>query len=225
MSTNHAHFTGDLRSSRGTFEPMIAVAALALAAWPILLSQFRHGDVYAWLGPFAIAVIALILLTSRGRDFVVRDHLVRDALIGLGVGVVMTIGTYVAYAVAVHVVPTLPAHVAGLYAASRTERPWLAIVWTVVILAAEETLWRGPVFALTEKKWGTRLAVIVSLATYAAAQAGSGSVVVVLAAVICGGIWSAERALTKSFVAPLCSHLVWTPIVIHLFPVTSLHLG
>ena len=92
-----------------------------------------------------------------------------------------------------------------------------------MVCIAEEMLWRGWLLALLERRVARGVALALSLVSYAAAQSASGSVVVVLAAVICGAIWLAERALTGSMVAPLVSHLVWTPVVIHFYPVTAIH--
>jgi hypothetical protein len=34
-------------------------------------------------------------------------------------------------------------------------------------------------------------------------------------------VWTAERYYTKSMIAPLLSHAIWTPTVILLLPVTN----
>ena len=39
-------------------------------------------------------------------------------------------------------------------------------------------------------------------------------------ALVCGAIWSILRVYTGSLVAPLVAHLIWTPAVIFLYPVT-----
>lgn len=210
---------------RGIENASLAAGAVLLAAWPLVLSQFGHGDVYGVMGPFAITVVAILAFaTTKLRDEVVdRRRVLRDAAIGLACGVVMTVLTYVLYAGAVLVVPGLASHVAGLYSASQTQAKAPALAWTVVIIVAEELLWRGPLLPVMERRIGRPIALALSLVTYCAAQSGSGSPIVVLAAFLCGAIWLAERELTGSMVTPLVSHLVWTPIVIHLYPVTMLH--
>jgi membrane protease YdiL (CAAX protease family) len=61
----------------------------------------------------------------------------------------------------------------------------------------------------------------LSVASYAAAQLGSGSWIVMLLAIVCGTIWTLQRHFTRSLLAPLLAHLIWTPVVILLHPVTS----
>jgi hypothetical protein len=39
---------------------------------------------------------------------------------------------------------------------------------------------------------------------------------------VCGSLWTAQRHLTRSLLSPLIAHLIWTPIVILLYPVTSI---
>jgi membrane protease YdiL (CAAX protease family) len=137
----------------------------------------------------------------------------------------MTVLTYVAYAVAIRVWPGMAPHVVELYAASRGGDPGSALVWTLIILAAEESLWRGWLLRPLSRLVGRRGALALSLATYALAQVGSGSGILVLAALACGAIWLAERAWTGSVVAPLLSHAIWTPVIIHLVPLTVVHHG
>jgi membrane protease YdiL (CAAX protease family) len=62
----------------------------------------------------------------------------------------------------------------------------------------------------------------ISVATYAAAQFGTGSWIVMLLALVCGTLWTLQRQLTRSLLSPLLAHLIWTPTVILFYPVTSL---
>lgn len=203
----------------------LAAGAILVAVWPLALTAFRRADVYRVMGPFALAVIAVnvAFASAAGVKVVDRRRLGRDLAIGLACGAGMTALTYGAYAVGVRIIPGLAGRVTELYTASRSDEPGQAVAWTVVICIAEETLWRGWLLAPLSERIGRGAALAVSLATYAGAQSGSGSGIVVLAAGVCGAIWLAERALTGSLVAPLVSHLIWTPVVIHLVPLTLLN--
>jgi membrane protease YdiL (CAAX protease family) len=37
---------------------------------------------------------------------------------------------------------------------------------------------------------------------------------------VCGSIWTLQRVYTDSLLSPLIAHLIWSPIVILLYPVT-----
>jgi membrane protease YdiL (CAAX protease family) len=58
------------------------------------------------------------------------------------------------------------------------------------------------------------------LLIYALAQYGTGSVVVLLMAVVCGTVWSIQRVVTGSLASSLVAHLIWSPTVILFCPVT-----
>lgn len=190
-----------------------------VVAWSLAIGTFGAGDVYWKLGVVALAALALSLwvapvpLQAPGRG--------RHLLIGLGVGAVMTAGTYVAYDVCVGLYPPLASQVEGLYRASH-HTSWLeAYGWTAVILTAEEALWRGALLDVATKRFGLRGAVLLSLGTYVLAQAATRSGVVALAALVCGAIWTAERLWVRSRLAPLISHAMWTLTVIHAYPVSA----
>lgn len=201
----------------------LIAGALLVLAWPIVLSRFGHGDVYRLLGPFAVLVVALVLLFGW-RERVLprgRREWVRDVGVGLGCGVVMTVGTYSAYALFARIVPGLAVAVRGLYRDAGKESFAIAILSTIAAIVAEEVLWRGPLLRTLEKRTSRVVAIVISIGTYTLAQIGSGSFIVLLAALICGSIWLAERMWTRSIVAPLVSHAMWTLVVIHFLPVTS----
>jgi hypothetical protein len=66
---------------------------------------------------------------------------------------------------------------------------------------------------------GRNLYPVLRLCSYALAQLGTGSCIVMLLAGVCGSIWTLQRRLTLSLLPPLLAHLIWTPIVIWLHPV------
>jgi hypothetical protein len=207
-------------------KPLVA-GAMLVVAWPLVLSRFGSGDVYLPLGAFAVFVIGVVLALGRDGDAAALaprtpPRWTRGIVVGLACGAVMTVGTYAAYAVVVRLAPSVAGSVAGLYANAGTSSLALALIATSAAVVAEEVLWRGPLLRVLERRTGRAAAVGISLITYTLAQGGSRSVIVMVAAVVCGAIWSTERIYTRSVVAPLVSHLMWTLIVIHLLPVTRL---
>lgn len=202
--------------------PMLVAGALLVLAWPFVLSSFGHDDVYAFMGPYGALVIGLMLLLRR-FEAPLRGPRARSVasgvVIGLVVGAIMTAGTYLAFAVGTKLYPPLADRVVGLYVDAHTRSLGSAMAWTLVLIVAEELLWRGELLGVIERRYGRALAVGLSLVTYTVAQAGTGSFIVGLAALVCGAIWTAERVYTSSSVAPLVSHSIWTLTVIHLLPV------
>jgi membrane protease YdiL (CAAX protease family) len=141
----------------------------------------------------------------------------RSLVWGVGAGVVMTALTYPAFAFASMLWTGLPGALAPLYVKARVASPLWEIPACLVIVAGEEALWRH----LAPKAWlgrGLGAAWLFSLGTYAVAQAGTGSWLVVVAALLCGAVWSGLRFATGSLVAPLVCHTVWTLTVVVAYP-------
>ncbi|HEX7665024.1 MAG TPA: hypothetical protein VF407_10950, partial [Polyangiaceae bacterium] len=82
----------------------IGVAVALIVGWALLLRKIGAGDVYALLGPYALVVVAISLFSRRFLDRTSQDkeetYLGMNLAIGAGLGVVMTLGTYAAYAIA-----------------------------------------------------------------------------------------------------------------------------
>jgi membrane protease YdiL (CAAX protease family) len=189
--------------------------------WGILLHQFGTSPIYWIMGPYATLISATVL-TMRGHALrrAMRPTL-RNVGVGIGLGVLMTAATYPAYHLAQRLFPALAANVAQLYRQSHDESLPVALAWVVVIMSAEELLWRGAWVEALTARFGRTYAGVLSVLIYAATQLSSGSFIVCLLAVVCGAVWTAERYYTRSMIAPLLSHAIWTPTVILLLPVTQ----
>lgn len=201
----------------------LAATAVLIAVWAALMSRFGGTNVYAVMGPYAAVVIAVAPLLGRLSGVVQRRSLEitpRAIMLGVALGALMTLATYPAFRIATELVPGLAASVRALYAAARARELASALAWTVLIIVAEEVLWRGLVLDVLDERVPAHAASALSIASYALAQLGSGSLIVLLLALVCGTLWTIQRRATGSIVAPLIAHLIWSPTVILLYPVT-----
>jgi membrane protease YdiL (CAAX protease family) len=193
-----------------------------IAGWCLLLSRFGSGsNIYIVMGPFALTVILIVAALS---DSALRRWLRPTPLAvlsGIGIGAAMTLVTYPLYGLMRSIVPGLDTEVAVLYSTAHQTALRQALPWTLAIIVAEELLWRGALLDVLAGRVSPWVAGAISVATYAAAQFGSRSWIVSLLALVCGSLWTAQRQLTHSLLSPLIAHLIWTPIVILLYPVTS----
>jgi membrane protease YdiL (CAAX protease family) len=199
---------------------VLLILAGLISAWFLLIRRFGEGDVYAVLGPFACLVCA-VTIALRPRAVRCWFQLKPRAIaIGLLVGVGMTVLTYPIFHLAAQAWPGLDSTVKGLYAGARSTTLPKALAWVVAIIVAEELLFRG-VWPDALSEWISRRAAYgLSLLTYALAQCGTGSSIVMLTAAVCGSIWTIQRCYTGSVLSALIAHLIWTPTVILLYPVT-----
>lgn len=188
-------------------------------SWALVMARFGRGDIYWAVGLHALLVIAVVL-ALRGaslREIVAPRG--RDILLGVGVGVIMTLATYPAYEAAGSLVPGLSTHVARLYRAASPQTPAIALAWTMVILTGEELLWRSAWIDVWTPRWGATAAAVSSVVAFAITQLGSGSIIVALLACTCGAIWTGLRMYTGRVVPGLIAHAIWTPVVILIHPV------
>jgi membrane protease YdiL (CAAX protease family) len=203
----------------------IAATLALVVIWGALMSRFGSGDVYAVMGPYAASVIATAPLLAKLQGSAVAHGkwlavTPRAVFVGVATGVAMTLATYPMFRFAAELVPGLDVTVESLYAAARARDLSHALAWTALIIVAEEVLWRGLVLDVLDERVPRSLASALSIASYALAQLGSGSLIVLLLALVCGTIWTVQRRVTGSIVAPLITHLIWSPAVILLWPVT-----
>lgn len=200
--------------------PVLLLLAALIVGWFLLIRRFGEGNVYAAVGPFALGV-CLVMLVLRPRTLLAWLKPTRRAVwVGLAVGLGMTVLTYPAFQLASMVYPELDGHVQSLYIGARSTTLPKALLWVVAIIFAEELMFRGVWPDELSARLAERHAWAISLTTYALAQFGTGSVIVTLMAAVCGCIWSWQRRYTDSLLSPLISHLIWTPTVILLYPVT-----
>ncbi len=194
-----------------------------IIGWGLLMQRFGGaGNIYAVMGPFALTVLLVVSALSSSK-LARWFRPTRLAVVsGLLVGAGMTLATYPVYALMQSLVPELATHVAVLYASAHETTLAEALPWTIAIIVAEEVLWRGALLYVLAQRVRPATAMIVSVASYAAAQFGTGSWIVMALALVCGTLWTVQRHLTRSVLSPLIAHLIWTPTVILFYPVTSL---
>jgi membrane protease YdiL (CAAX protease family) len=76
---------------------------------------------------------------------------------------------------------------------------------------SEEVLWRGAVFARMTRRYGGGWPPVVATTLLYALFAGlSGTLVLPLAALVCGAVWARQRQVTGSIVPGLVSHALWS---------------
>jgi membrane protease YdiL (CAAX protease family) len=216
----HAHAAID---AAGPSRGLLLLVLGSIAGWGLLMQRFGNGgDIYAVMGPFALGVVVVIAALLRSELSLWLRPNRRAVLSGLGVGAGMTLATYPAYALMRWLVPDIETQVATLYTTAHQTTLAAALPWVIAIIVAEEVLWRGALLHVLARRTPPALAMAVSVATYAAAQLGTGSWIVGLLALVCGTLWTLQRHFMRSLLSPLLAHLIWTPTVILFFPVTSL---
>lgn len=198
----------------------VATAAFALA---LLLRDVLNVWLVTGLG--AVVALALSRWTAGVRLRKLLAPTLREVITGAGLGAGLVVLTHVVYRFAVDLIPFLDGMVEGLYGDLQVPPgPVAALPVTVVVILAEEVVWRG---VLVEELRGRdtfrgrpALLVLVATAIYAIPHLLAQDFVLMAAALILGALWTALRLVTGGLVAPLACHLVWSCTLFALWPLT-----
>jgi len=95
-------------------------------------------------------------------------------------------------------------------------------VTLVMIVIAEEVLWRGVVTRFAVERLGRAAGVLAGAALYAAAHAATLNPLLIAAAFCCGVFWGLLYAATDDLTAPVVSHLAWDVVILFVAPVAPM---
>lgn len=194
----------------------VAVATALMAA--VLHSLGSHS---LWLtSGTAGAVILALGLWAAGRRIVPRllpgltggpkRRFGASLGIGLGAGVVMVLATHLGFRWLVGAIPFLGPAVEGLYASLQAPPgPVAALPVVVLVVLAEEVMWRSVLLDALRPRIGAAAALAASVAVYALPQVIAGNWALLAAAVGGGALWGALYLLRHDLVAPIACHLLW----------------
>jgi membrane protease YdiL (CAAX protease family) len=192
-------------------------AGLAVMA-AIYLAAFRYQVVPLW--PSMTVVAALSWWVAWDPELPARLRPRRRLVVmGLASGLVLYLG-FALGALVARQTPLWPAveRVADLVRASAPV-PVAAALILLVTSPGEEVLWRGAVFDRLARRLGPGWRPVAgSTLLYALFVGLSGSIVLPLAACVCGAVWARQRQITGSLVPGLVSHATWALSVYLLVP-------
>lgn len=213
---------GAVVAERPPLRPGRAWAAVILSTVLFGTALWFRGGPWLWVASGVAGALSLAMAFAAhprclaGLATPSRGRVVRGVL----GAAVMTVGTYVAYYVAAWVAPDLVAQANLLYAAlDAPPGRWAALPVVALVVAAEEVVWRGLAVELVSRP-GRPVAVVgfVALGLYVLPQLVAGSLVLVLLAVVAGGVWTAQRLADGNLVTPFLTHLLWDVTVFVVLP-------
>ncbi|AKF09525.1 type II CAAX prenyl endopeptidase Rce1 family protein [Sandaracinus amylolyticus] len=198
--------------------PRVAWLAFAISLVALSASLAIRSEVSVWVSTAAAGAIgiAATLVTTRIEVRVSPRWIV----IGAASGLAMAIATHVLYPIGVAIVPGLEREVAALYDELRAPPgPRAAVPLLLLVVLAEELVFRGLLVALLER-WGVKRSAVLVAATalYTVPQIAGGSLVLIALAIACGALWTWQRQLSGGIVVPLITHALWDVIVLVLVP-------
>ncbi|OGQ89436.1 MAG: hypothetical protein A2289_07465 [Deltaproteobacteria bacterium RIFOXYA12_FULL_58_15] len=187
----------------------VSLATVATVGWAACLTGLSAGSVFRTLGIYgAVATVGLMVSDRRPTMELLAPNR-RVIMTGVLGGVLTAIATHLGYAFTLWIWPSFAAQTRCLFAVFEALPGSAASLhWLVLIIVAEEVLWRGAWVTILGARWSV-VAVVVPTILYAIAQLASGLWLVGALALGCGLVWTVERLWTRSLLAPLITHLIW----------------
>lgn len=198
---------------------LVAVITLVVGAVTLALAlRIRPGDPLFYPATFALAAVwtAGAFLSGPlhvGHATTRRRGTTRPVVQALALGVLL-LALFLVGAVVVAQVPFLRDPVDRLLDHARLGSLALVLVITAVNGIAEELYFRGALYAGI----GRRHAVAGTTAVYALTTAGTGVLMLVVAAALVGLVTGLQRRVTGGVLGPIITHLTWSIGMLLLLP-------
>jgi membrane protease YdiL (CAAX protease family) len=201
------------------------LSILAAALFGPLLAWRRLGPLDFWWG-MSLSVAALVIL-SCVADQSQRSSLLQDWKGGLaqkiGLGLLSALLLYGVFwagdAVSRAVLPAAAKEIGAVYGFRQdaaTLRVGLLIV--LIIGPGEELFWRGFLQRRSQNSLGHPSGWLLAAGFYALIHIGSGNLMLVLSALVCGLYWGALYARFQSAILVAVSHTLWDLLIFIIFP-------
>ena len=159
-------------------------------------------------------------LSSIKED--VSDNIIQKILIGTGSAVVLYVIFYIGNFLSPYIIPGAGEQISTIYDFKRDQSHLMIILLVVFITGpGEEIFWRGFVqrhFYGYFQKNGLILGYVLATAIYGAVHVTSFNIMLVLAALVCGGFWGLLYLWKKSIIINIISHTVWVLLAFIFFP-------
>lgn len=195
---------------------------LALCVTAFCIAMGLRESLNVWIGTGSAALVSIALLRRLPNPPAIGREDLSGAAIGAGVvvGLLMAVATWVLYPFSIELVPVISTEVPKLYALLRQPPgPMWAFPVLVLVVTAEEWVWRGLAISNFSRSMSPSRAAVLSAMIYVLPQVAFRSPLLVVVALLCGLVWGGLRVWSNGLVAPLVAHLVWDLLVFVLFPV------
>jgi CAAX protease family protein len=205
-----------------------------IAAFLPFLGAILFGPLMAWrrLGPvdfwwgMSLSVAFLVVLGCLA-DSSLRFSLLRDWKEGvgkkIGLAVISALVLYGVFWVGNTafraVLPSAGKEISWVYSFKQSAALLrIGLLIFFVIGPGEELFWRGFVQRRWQQRLGRALGWVLASLFYSAVHVGSGNVMLVLSALVCGLYWGALYSRFQSAILVAISHTVWDMLIFVFFP-------
>lgn len=198
---------------------LAAVLFIPLMAW----RRFGPLDFWSWMSVDTALLVGLSFWLDKSYFSVLRADLRQDRFRKVLTGIVSAIMLYIFFwlgnIIARIMMPFAARNIGDVYALRQgASLIRISVLVSLLIGPGEELFWRG----FVQRHWQDRLGVpfgwLLASGFYALVHIGSGNIMLVLAALVCGLFWGGLYARFRSLALVIVSHVLWDLLVFILFP-------
>ena len=199
-----------------------AALTLVLAAlfWVV---AFLWTPISFWtLMALATGILGILSLVMRGPFLLREGFRPKDVLIGVGSAMVLYGVFWVGNWLADAILPFAESQVLDVYELkTHASLLIIGVLMALVIAAGEEMYWLGLVQETATRRWGVRGGWIVSVLAYGGVHIVTGNVMIVVAALVAGVVWSGIYAVERRILPLILSHILWDLMVFVWLPLSG----
>ena len=194
---------------------IFALMAVGAAGVVLVWRLVAAGRVSIWAGQAILFGAAGSAALATGRvNLSPRVWWTWALLVGAGAGLVLYLAT-LAFVAVVRRWPPFERHVDQIYDQRRgLSLPAALVLAAAVVAPGEELFWRGLFQGRLAGAAGWLVAALVTWAIYVVANAASGSLPILAAAVVSGAVWGALALWTRGVLASVVCHSLWTALMV-----------
>lgn len=199
----------------------IAISIAALL-WFYMFSPWTSGLSNFWVN-MSIAALVLTACALKGNDgiHIGREHLAGHIALGIAIAFALWGVFWTGDKLSQLMFEFARGQVDSVYGMKDGSSPVLiAILLLFVIGPAEEYFWRGYVQKTMSDLYGSTTAMFITAIVYALVHIWSFNFMLVMAALVAGGVWGLIYRLRPSLLpALIVSHAVWDALVFVILPI------
>jgi len=148
----------------------------------------------------------------------ISANIIQKILLGIGSAAVLYVVFYIGNIIAPMIIPGAGENILSIYD-FKSDQSFIKIALLVIFISGpgEEIFWRGFVQRHLQKK-GLILGFVLATVIYSAVHISSFNIMLILAALVCGGFWGLLYLWKRSIVINMISHAVWVLAAFIFFP-------
>jgi len=180
-------------------------------------------DFWWWLSANLIILISIVFFMDKSWRLAIAQDMAGNILFKIGLGVLSALLLYVVFFVGNFISRNIftfaGSGIQDVYAFKMGVSKFrIALLMIFIIGPGEELFWRGFLQRNLQKRVGKYLGFALATGIYTLIHLGSGNIMLVLAAGVCGLFWGYLYLKYNSMVLNVISHTLWDVSVFLLLP-------